>query len=125
MPLRYIPPGSTYERDPLPGDSAWYEARPVLVAEALAFYTDEQFGVERPAQRAPDGFHIMKESTDGNRTALLLKWNLSDARVEVSYVMKDRLPTEVKARPLTPDESYRMALDGDDDAIARGSTIYN
>lgn len=125
MPLRYIGPPNVLERDaPAPGSKS-YVATPALIANAVAFYEDEQFGVERPAQRAPDNWAIVKESTDGDRTVLLLVWRSSDAAVEVSYVMKDGLPTDVKARPFTPEEAYRLALDDDDEALARGHTIYN
>ncbi len=124
MPLRYFGPKESI-RDPLAGDEATYTANPALIADAAAFYEDEQFGVERPAQRAPDGWHIMTESKDRDRTVLLLKWNLSEANVEVSYVMKDGLPTAVKARPIPPEESYAMALDRDDLARAQGYVTYN
>ena len=123
MPLRYLGPKESI-RDPLAGDEATYTAKPALLANAAAFYEDEQFGVEKPAQRAPDNWTILKESRDGDRTVLLLKWGLSEACVEVSYVMKD-VPTAVKTRPIPPEEAYRMALDRDDQARAQGYTVYD
>ncbi len=113
MPLRYL--GS---------NEATYTATPALIANAVAFYEDEQFGVERPAQRAGDAWHVLKESKDGDRTVLLLKSIYNESCVEVSYVMKD-IPADVKARAIPPEEAYQMALDRDDAGWAQGYVTYN
>src|SRR5262249_32544827 len=100
MPLSWVGPPNRFERDAPATGSNSYVATPALVAEAVAFYDDEQFGVERPAQRAPDNWAITKETMDGDRTVLVLVWRSTDAAVEVSYAMKNGVPTDVKAHPL-------------------------
>jgi hypothetical protein len=115
--------GRTLEREPPRPGTRDYAVGPDAVRQVLEWYGGWE-RLDRPGQKAPDGWHLFDETRRDGRVVRRLV-DVNEGVIEVSFVDDGADGRDFQARAYPVEEAYALALEADERSRARGITVYN